>query len=777
MKHSTLTMFRRVMAMSLALLLVVGLTGCFGKEDPDPTEDPTTAATAAPTDAPTEAPTDAPTEAPTEPPVKGVMGTVSANNLNVRSNPSTDSTVLSQLPVNLRVEILEQKTVGGTNWGRIGDMTLPNGNKASGGWLNLHYVKLDASEDQTGTDATTPTGGTTTVDPDEEALGTITAQQLQIRKGAGTTYDAAGSYKKGDRVKILEQKTVSGTTWGRTEKGWISMTYVKLDGSAGSATDTGTNVAQPGATTPTTGSSSGTGTGTSTDSGIEVSNNKTTVLGYVVVDVDGLTLRSGPSTKYKSLGTADEGDRYPYYQTSSGWYRTSHGWLSNADEAYLYIEGTTADDAGIAVIKAKEMYVRQGPGTNFKSVTTLKEGDSLVVLGRADGWGYTRLGWINIDTDYVTFTKGITYTTGSAEVIVDGLNVREGAGTDEKSVDSLDKGDKVTVTQIDSTDKSWGKITYGTSNKTGWINLSYVKMTSSTGSSGTTSTTKYNVTVVNTEGDVTVSNSKPASGTEVTVTATAPTGKILDKIEVKKTGGEDKVTVNGTKFTMPEYDVTVTVTFKTYVETFKVTIEAGEGGNVSAGADSFAKNATVSLNVTLETGWALDTLTWQYGTNTATDITSSKSFTMPEADVTVKATFKKKYSVTITTPTNGTVSASPTAACKDDTVTLTVTPNDGYERDTIKVNDNAITGTTFTMPEGNATVTATFKALATTKYKVGSNGVEVKPNAEGTGTTVATLAADTEIEVYGTPDTYAKILYNNKYHYVLASAITAVSGS
>ena len=118
MKHSTLTMFRRVMALSLALLLVVGLTGCFGKGDSDPTE-PTAAVdpTTAPTDAATEAPTEAATEAPTEPAVKGIMGTVSANNLNVRSNPSiADSTVLSQLPVNLRIEILEQKTEGGTNW-------------------------------------------------------------------------------------------------------------------------------------------------------------------------------------------------------------------------------------------------------------------------------------------------------------------------------------------------------------------------------------------------------------------------------------------------------------------------------------------------------------------------------------------------------------------------------------------------------------------------------------------------------------------------------------
>ena len=64
-------------------------------------------------------------------------------------------------------------------------------------------------------------------------VGTITAEQLQIREGAGTAYASAGSYKKGDVVVVLEQQTVSGTTWGRTNRGWISMSYVDLTGSTG----------------------------------------------------------------------------------------------------------------------------------------------------------------------------------------------------------------------------------------------------------------------------------------------------------------------------------------------------------------------------------------------------------------------------------------------------------------------------------------------------------------------------------------------------------------
>ena len=49
---------------------------------------------------------------------------------------------------------------------------------------------------------------------------------LNVRKGAGTGYSVVAKYDKGTVVKILETKTVSGTTWGRTDKGWVSMDYV-----------------------------------------------------------------------------------------------------------------------------------------------------------------------------------------------------------------------------------------------------------------------------------------------------------------------------------------------------------------------------------------------------------------------------------------------------------------------------------------------------------------------------------------------------------------------
>lgn len=76
----------------------------------------------------------------------------------------------------------------------------------------------------------------------------------------------------------------------------------------------------------------------------------------------------------------------------------------------------------------------------------------------------------------------------------------------------------------------------------------------------------------------------------------------------------------------------------------------------------------------------------------------------------------KSYTVAIASPiANGTVSADKTQAIEGETVTLTVTPAAGYERETLSYTTDdskteAITETIFVMPAANVTVTATFKA-------------------------------------------------------------------
>ena len=65
---------------------------------------------------------------------------------------------------------------------------------------------------------------TTSGTEDEPGTCTVTAEGLYIREDASISAKPVGSYVKGDKVVILETRD----GWGRTDKGWISLDYVKF---------------------------------------------------------------------------------------------------------------------------------------------------------------------------------------------------------------------------------------------------------------------------------------------------------------------------------------------------------------------------------------------------------------------------------------------------------------------------------------------------------------------------------------------------------------------
>ncbi len=84
--------------------------------------------------------------------------------------------------------------------------------------------------------------------------------------------------------------------------------------------------------------------------------------------------------------------------------------------------------------------------------------------------------------------------------------------------------------------------------------------------------------------------------------------------------------------------------------------------------------------------------------------------------VTLNFTIKQGvHNVNITTDGNGAVTADPASSVKDTPVTLTITPNPGYELATLTVDGEVVTVTgntyTFTMPDADVAVNATFNAI------------------------------------------------------------------
>ena len=199
---------------------------------------------------------------------------------------------------------------------------------------------------------------------------------------------------------------------------------------------------------------------------------------------------------------------------------------------------------------------------------------------------------------------------------------------------------------------------------------------------------------------------------------TAQSGKEFKAWEV---GGQEKnpgenITVNA--------DTTIKALWKDKApDTFTITITQPTNGSVTADKQSAAANNTITLKVTPDANYELDSLTVKDANDQAVNVDMTNyTFTMPASNVTVTATFKPKqagtYTVTVNQPTEGgTISAEPTSAAAGATINLTATPSQGFVLDNFTVTAEngdtvAVTDNKFTMPASNVTVSATFKSTA-----------------------------------------------------------------
>jgi hypothetical protein len=171
--------------------------------------------------------------------------------------------------------------------------------------------------------------------------------------------------------------------------------------------------------------------------------------------------------------------------------------------------------------------------------------------------------------------------------------------------------------------------------------------------------------------------------------------------------------------TEPTYTFTVTGN-ATYTANFHALTEHHitynpnqTNGTISVSPTDAYVGDIVTLTATPAAGYCLDQ--WHVTTGRAEVPVVNNQFTMPDSDVTITATFKSGYTVTVATVANGTITANPTSAMPGDIITLTATPNIGCEFMTwnaYKTGDpnTAVTvfNNTIRMPSYDVTVSAVF---------------------------------------------------------------------
>jgi len=460
MNFSVNTKFRRILSMILVLVMMTTLfAGCKKNDEPEDTSEPGLNLDLTPETPPTETQTE-PTETTEAPVINENTATVTSQ-LNIRSSPSTEATVVGNLYAGDKVEISRREEVTGIDWAYIISPTA--------GWIVMEFVEMDiptaeAPQENTSTPAgngevTAPTQPENTATT-QSIKGVINANGLNIRSEASKNGQVQGAYNKGDVVTILETKN----GWGRTNKGWISMDYVTTTGNAGSTT-TNTN------------------TNTSTNTSNISGNGSTTVQLRGIVKVNELNIRGGASTDADRVGMYTYGDRVEILEKSGSWGRTKKGWI-HLD--YIYQDGTTGKNTvSNATITGSGLNIRQGPGTGYDVVGSYNAGDKVSILEQftynGTTWGCTNKGWISMQyvndgssssTGNDTTNNNTNSTTGkSGTVYASGLNIRSGPGTAYGVVGSLDNGDKVTILEQETVgDEVWGKIA------TGWISMKYVAL-------------------------------------------------------------------------------------------------------------------------------------------------------------------------------------------------------------------------------------------------------------------------------------------------------------
>ena len=180
---------------------------------------------------------------------------------------------------------------------------------------------------------------------------------------------------------------------------------------------------------------------------------------------------------------------------------------------------------------------------------------------------------------------------------------------------------------------------------------------------------------------------------------------------------------NRITFTMPNDDVQVTLTataLPTYSVTLQFTGSAGSSSIWASKTTGIYEGETITVNVSPAShfnisGWSSSPSVSFSGSG------NSRSFVMPNSNVTVSVAMVEdpKYNIT-TSASGGSVSVSKTSAYAGETITVRMSPNAYYAYQSLSVTTTSGSGVnvsynngsvaTFVMPSSNVRVSATFVA-------------------------------------------------------------------
>ena len=232
-------------------------------------------------------------------------------------------------------------------------------------------------------------------------------------------------------------------------------------------------------------------------------------------------------------------------------------------------------------------------------------------------------------------------------------------------------------------------------------------------------------------GRVTANPNRAWGGKEVTLTPSPADGYKLKSWFAVSNGSRVQITDN--KFKMPDGEVYIIPTFeRDFDRKYTIGTDVSEGGTATPTQSSATAGQPIGMDIRPEEGYRLESVNVidEHEIKAADYNFLHNSFSMPAKNVIVKVTFKKiEYTITKEQTEGGTVSIDKSTATKGETVTITVTPKEGYEVGQV-TGDNIpirlVDGKyPFKMPARDVTIRVTFnkkEVKPAQRYLIGVDG-------------------------------------------------------
>ena len=136
--------------------------------------------------------------------------TVTADSLRLRSEANTGSATLTQAPYGTKVTVEEN---AGNGWYKV-----TYGSKT--GYMSGEYLNITLNDGTVIQDQAIPTAAAP-----QQLRGLVSTDVLNVRAGAGTSFDKVGSLRGGAVVDIVAD---AGNGWYQISSGYVSAQYITL---------------------------------------------------------------------------------------------------------------------------------------------------------------------------------------------------------------------------------------------------------------------------------------------------------------------------------------------------------------------------------------------------------------------------------------------------------------------------------------------------------------------------------------------------------------------